>query len=172
MARAAELNRKAGYIKRMDWIEGLRWELPSEFEQYMFLVQLQAEEDAREARREEERALRAGEESSDSEGSSSGSASSSDYGEGEESSRGQYSDRGLEEDDRSDDLEPPSSRDIADFGRAREFEDMKIRLEELHRNARAFSVRPLFEEAGIFDGEDDDITEANGEHGAQGIGCT
>ncbi|RXW25560.1 hypothetical protein EST38_g353 [Candolleomyces aberdarensis] len=45
----AELKRKASFIQRMPFIEGVQWGLPSEFDQYLFVMGLQAAEEAREA---------------------------------------------------------------------------------------------------------------------------
>ncbi|KAJ2934671.1 hypothetical protein H1R20_g2399, partial [Candolleomyces eurysporus] len=44
-----ELKRKASFIQRMPFIEGVQWGLPSEFDQYLFIMGLQAAEEAREA---------------------------------------------------------------------------------------------------------------------------
>ncbi|TFK27842.1 hypothetical protein FA15DRAFT_666076 [Coprinopsis marcescibilis] len=44
-SRALELNRKTSYLRKMPYIEGIRWEVPSEFEQYQFLMHLQAKEE-------------------------------------------------------------------------------------------------------------------------------
>ncbi|KAF5341792.1 hypothetical protein D9611_001371 [Ephemerocybe angulata] len=122
-ARAAELERKSGYIRRMHFIEDVRWELPSEFDQYLFLLQLQADENEREMRREQ---MGAGpfKEDDDTDSDCSG-----------------YSDEEQEEeevDERNQDArsgyEYPSSRDIADNGnRARELDEITKRLEELHK---------------------------------------
>ena len=43
---------------------------------------------------------------------------------------------------------------------------MKMRLEELHRNARAFSVRPVFEEARTYGNE----ASGMGHGGSRGYG--
>ena len=67
-------------------------------------------------------------------------------------------------------LQPPPSLGVADFGRSGELEEMKMRLEELHRNARAFSVRPLFEEAALFDDDIDPLVYHDGDiQGEPGI---
>ncbi|EAU85249.2 hypothetical protein CC1G_10035 [Coprinopsis cinerea okayama7 len=84
-----ELRNKASYLRTMHYIEEVRWEIPSEMEQYLFLLKLQEKE-----RRREERERRSCQwtkgtrQGSSSESSSSGSGSyEEEEGEGSEDSQ-------------------------------------------------------------------------------------
>ncbi|KAH6909240.1 hypothetical protein BKA70DRAFT_229798 [Coprinopsis sp. MPI-PUGE-AT-0042] len=59
-SRAAELKRKAISLQTMHYIEKVQWDIPSEFDQYLFLLRLQAKE--REEEEKKERARRRGDE--------------------------------------------------------------------------------------------------------------
>jgi hypothetical protein len=125
----------------------------------MFLLKLQAEEEEREKRKEARERSEGGDSSDEEIGGGYGSESPEpEWGGGRYEEEGHIGDPGEQ-----DELQPPPSLDVADFGRHGEMEEMKMRLEELHRNARAFSVRPLFEEAALFDDDIDPLVYDEGD---------
>lgn len=138
-AREEELSRKSGFIRRMSFIENVRWDMPSEFEQYLFLLKLQAQEGAEDEVSYEGHSAFGGDGESSDEGDSSSSDDDTQLrgqrsGESRRSGEGQFNEVGY-----------PPSRDIVDFGtRGAAFDEITVRLEELHKRGRALLAGPAF----------------------------